>query len=286
MRPDAEQLPVGQPYKPESPDVLRKIYTLFRDYFDRAEKKRRWSIRDDIPWGQCNRSLNPAIADVMETFCAVEMYLPDYLSKLIPQVRANRGRAWMLANWGYEESKHSMAFGDWLLRSGMRSDEQMEDMETTVFSHEWELPWDNARAMVCYTMVQELATWLHYHNLRERLAAEGGDAALDRALQLVAIDERAHYDFFRRLVALYLEDDREGTLEQLRRVVNHFDMPAVHLLADSRKRTEEVKKLRIFDYDIYYYQVFEPILKALGVTKADLRRHERREVMPPAGARP
>ncbi len=47
-------------YKPESPEVQKKIYLLFRDYFDRAEKKRRWSIRDDIPWDQCNPSLNPA----------------------------------------------------------------------------------------------------------------------------------------------------------------------------------------------------------------------------------
>ena len=272
-------------YQPESPETLKKISRLFRDFFDHSEKKRRWNLRDGVPWTQCNRTLNPAIADVMETFCAVEMYLPDYLSKLIPQVRANRGRAWMLATWGYEESKHSMAFGDWLLHSRMRSDEQMADLEKTVFSHEWDLPWDNARAMVCYTMVQELATWLHYHNLRELLAAEGGDPALHRVLTLVAIDERAHYDFFRRLVAIYLEDDREGTLEQLRRVVNGFAMPAVHMLADSRKRGQEVKDLRIFDYDIYYYQVFEPIVQALRLQKSDLRRHSRREVMLPASAR-
>ena len=272
-------------YQPENPETLNKISRLFRGYFDHAEKKRRWNLRDDIPWTQCNRSLNPAIADVMETFCAVEMYLPDYLSKLIPQVRDNHGRAWMLATWGYEESKHSMAFGDWLLHSGMRSDEQMADLEKTVFSHEWDLPWDNARAMVCYTMVQELATWLHYYNLREQLAAEGGDAALHRVLTLVAVDERTHYDFFRRLVAIYLEDDREGTLEQLRRVVNGFAMPAVHMLADSRKRTQEVKDLHIFDYDKYYYQVFEPIVKALHLQKSDLRRHTRREVMAPTTAR-
>ena len=65
--------------------------------------------------------MNPALADVVETFCAVELYLPDYLSKLIPQVRVNRGRAWMLANWGYEECKHSMVLEDWLLRSHQRT---------------------------------------------------------------------------------------------------------------------------------------------------------------------
>jgi acyl-[acyl-carrier-protein] desaturase len=265
--------------KPESPDLLARIYRLYRDYFDMAEKKRRWSLRDDIPWEECNGALDPAIVDVVQTFCAVELYLPDYVSKLLPQVRANRGRAWMIANWGYEESKHSLALGDWLLRSGMRSEEQMAELDSQVFQQEWNLPHDNARGMVCYTMVQELATWLHYRNLREVARQRGGDLALDRVLNLISIDERAHYDFFRRLVQLYLEDDRLGTLEQLRRVINQFAMPAVHLLFDGRKRVEAVKELRIFDYDIFYTQVFEPILTALQVDKSELRRHSPRKAL-------
>jgi len=272
------------PYKLDNPELLKKIYLLFRDFFDRAEKKRTWSLSEDIPWDQCNPSLNPAIADVVETFCAVELYLPDYLSKLIPQVRANRGRTWFLARWGYEESKHSLALGDWLLRSRMRTDEQMYDLERTVFSHEWDPPWDDPRAMVCYTLMQELATWLHYQNLRELLGANGGDPALNRLLTLIAIDERAHYDFFRRLVALYLEDDREGTLLQLWRVANDFQMPAVHMLADSHRRMQDVKELRLFDYEMFYFQVFEPALSGLGLKKADLRRRARRETMLPVGA--
>jgi acyl-[acyl-carrier-protein] desaturase len=271
---------------PESPELLAQIYRLFRSYFDLAEKKRRWSLKDDVPWAECNPNLPPAIADVVESFCAVELYLPDYLSKLIPQVRANRGRAWMLANWGYEESKHSMALGDWLLRSRMRSDEQMADLEHEVFSHEYELPSDNARGMVCYTMMQELATWLHYVNLRKIVEAEGGDPALDKILKLVAIDERAHYDFFRRLVSLYLEYDRAGTLEQLRRVVNGFHMPAVYLLADSRKRIEEVRELRIFDEAAYLLQVYEPVLAALKVEKSELRRRKSPREFAVVGAAP
>jgi acyl-[acyl-carrier-protein] desaturase len=262
----------------DSPAVVRQIYRLYRDYFDRAEKKRRWSLRDDIPWHQCNPALDPAIADVVQTFCCVELFLPDYVSKLLPQVRANRGRAWMLANWGYEESKHSMALGDWLLRSGMRSDEEMTDIESQVFQHEWDLPYDNAKAMVCYTTVQELATWLHYTNLRQ-IIGKSGDPALYQLLTLIAIDERAHYDFFRKVVQIYLQDDRPGTLEELRRVLNTFAMPAVHLLFDGRQRVEAVKALRIFDYDIYYYKVFEPIIAALGVDKSELRRRSSREIM-------
>jgi acyl-[acyl-carrier-protein] desaturase len=273
------------PLQPESPDVLNATYRLFRDYFDRAEKKRRWSIRDDIPWDRCNRGLNPAIADVVETFCAVELYLPDYLSKLIPQVRANRGRAWMLANWGYEECKHSMVLEDWLLRSGMRSDEQAADMHNEVFAHEWNLPYDNARAMVIYTMFQELATQVHYANLRKVVQREGGCPALDKGLLLIAVDEAAHADFFRRLVAIYLEDDRPGTLDQIRRVVNTFRMPAVHMLADSHKRMSDVRDLAIFDESIFVGAVYEPILEKLGVERKELRRGAPRErIVPLAGA--
>jgi acyl-[acyl-carrier-protein] desaturase len=270
---------------PETPEVQAEIYRLFRDYFDRAEKKRRWSLRDDVPWGQCNPNLDPAVADVVESFCAVELYLPDYLSKLIPQVRAVRGRAWMLANWGYEECKHSMALGDWLLRSGHRSEERMADLEGEVFAHEWGLPYDNARGMVCYTMFQELATWLHYHNLRT-IVGEAGDPALYRVLTLISIDERAHYDFFKKLVQLYLKYDRPGTLEQLRRVVNTFAMPAVHMLADSRRRVQAVKDLRIFDEDIFVTQVYEPVLAALGVDKREIRRRTSRRETLTAGTVP
>ncbi len=267
--------------QPEPPEVLDALYRQFRDYFDLAERKRRWSIRDDIPWEQCNRSLNPALADVVETFCAVELYLPDYLSKLIPQVRANHGRAWMLANWGYEECKHSMVLEDWLLRSRQRSDEQVADMHRQVFAHEWDLPYDNARAMLCYTTFQELATQIHYQRLREAVRREGGCPALERALTLVSIDEAAHADFFRRLLEVYLQYDRPGTLEQIRRVVNTFKMPAVHMLADSARRMGDVKRLQIFDEEIFIATVYEPVIRKLGVSRKELRRKTLREMTVP-----
>lgn len=269
----------------ESPEVLAELYRLFREYFDLAEKRRRWSIRDDVPWDQCNSSLSPAMADVVETFVAVELYLPDYLSKLIPQVRSNRGRAWMFANWGYEECKHSMVLEDWLLRSGLRSDEDMADMHGRVFEHEWNLPYDSASGMLCYTTFQELATRVHYVRLREVIVRAGGCPALEKALTLVAIDEAAHADFFRRMLEVYLREDRAGTVEQLRRVINTFKMPAVHMLADSAKRMNDVKKLRIFDEEIFVTEVYEPLIAKLGVSKKELRRKTFREsVVPLAGA--
>jgi acyl-[acyl-carrier-protein] desaturase len=184
--------------------------------------------------------------------------------------RSNRGWAWFHANWGYEESKHSLALGDWLLRSGLRTDEQMADLEDQVFQHEWNLPHDSPQGMLIYAMVQELATWLHYRNLRRRVE-ECGDPALAQLLALISVDERAHHTFYRRIVQEFLELDREGTLEQLRRVLHNFAMPAVHLLADSRQRIADIKALRIFDEEMYMREVYLPILDVLGVKGREFR---------------
>ncbi|MBX7105672.1 MAG: acyl-ACP desaturase [Gemmataceae bacterium] len=261
----------------ESPELLSAIYRHFREYFDMAERKRRWSITEDIPWDNCNKSLPPALADVVETFVAVELYLPDYLSKLIPQVRKNRGRAWMLANWGYEECKHSMALEDWLLKSGQRSEEQITDMHARVFDHEWNLPYDNAMGMLAYTTLQELATRIHYTRLRDEVKRAGGCPALEKALTLIATDEAAHADFFRRLFEIYLRHDRDAAVEQLREVINTFKMPAVHMLADSMKRMHDVQDLKIFTEEMFVKQVYIPVVTKLGVDRRELRRKKFRE---------
>jgi len=256
---------------PAHPDLRAGLLRLYREFFDLAERRRRWSLADDIPWAEVNRAMDPAVADVVESFCAVELYLPDYIAKALPLIRANRGWAWFHANWGYEESKHSLALGDWLLRSGLRSDEQMADLESQVFAGEWALPHDNARAMLIYAMIQEQATFIHYRNLRVH-AERCGDPALTKLLSLIATDERAHHAFYARVVRLFLDLDRPGTLEQLGRILHTFAMPAVHLLADGARRAARVRALGIFDEMTYLREVYHPILETLGVQRAEVRR--------------
>lgn len=254
---------------PDGPALNREIWKIYREFFDMAERRRRWSLRDDIPWDQCNPATSKAIADVVESFCAVELFLPDYVGKALPMARTVRGRAWFLANWGYEESKHSLVLQEWLLRSKHRTEAQLEEVANWAVVGEWNLPTDDIIGMTCYTMCQELATWLHYRNLR--LIVGETDPALNKVLSLVSIDERAHYDFYVKLMKLHLEDDRERTLEQLRRVINGFGMPATHLLADSAARANAVRSLKIFSEGQFYADVLVPIMNTLGIEKAELR---------------
>lgn len=260
----------------DSAAIKGQIYHLYRDYFNRAERRRRWNLETDIPWAQCNAGKNPVLADIIESFCAVEMYLPDYTSQILPVVRASRGRAWFAANWGYEESKHSLAMEDWLLKSGHRSEEQMHDLENQVVEHPWKIPAGDVRGLLIYSMVQEHATWLHYRNMRNYLGKDG-DPALFRLLSLITVDERAHYDFFMRLVRIHLVEDRVGTLEQLRKVMHDFAMPAVALLPDGKRRVAAVEALNLFNASMYLEHVYLPTLSDLGVERNEMRRKSRRE---------
>ena len=88
----------------------------------------------------------------------------------------------------------------------------------------------------------------------------------------MAVDERAHHAFYKGVVQVFLELDRKETLEQLRRVLLGFRMPAVTLLADSQARVARIKKLGIFDEDMYLHDVYQPILEELGVQPRELRK--------------
>ena len=71
---------------------------------------------------------------------------------------------------------------------------------------------------------------------------------------------------------LFLQHDRAGTLEQLYRVLHNFAMPAIYELVNGKQRVEAIKSLQVFNDDIYFREVYRPILAALGVGRPELRR--------------
>ena len=134
------------------------VYREYMEFFERAEKKRRWSVFSDIPWDDLDPSTyTEDSALCAETFVGVESYLPDYVGQGINVVREMFGQAWFSANWGYEESKHALALREYLVRSGQRTSDQMFDYEEELLSKQWKLPFATARQMTFYGAIQELS---------------------------------------------------------------------------------------------------------------------------------
>jgi hypothetical protein len=49
-------------------------------------------------------------------------------------------------------------------------------------------------------------------------------------------------------------------------------MPAIYEMVDGRRRVEAVKALKIFNDELYFREVYQPILAALDISRPELRR--------------
>ena len=258
-----------------SATLENRFYDLYLEYFHKAEAHRRWNLLEDIPWNEINRNPDPAVTKIMEAYMAVELYLPDYTSKILHLIRRSRGRAWFQANWGYEESKHSLALEMWLTRSGGRTDEEIRGFEEEILSREWMLPYETPLEMIVYTVFQEYATKLNYHGLR-RAAQESNDPALDKVLTLLARDEVGHFEFFKNGVLIHMDQDRDKVVETLNHIIKTFRMPAQDIIPDWDTRDQLIRDMHIFDDRIYMREVVGPVLKALKVSREELREARHR----------
>lgn len=239
------------------------MYENYVAYFRKAEDTRRWKLHKDIPWGETNSQVSEELTTVIEGFFAVEFYLPDYIMRVMEIIRRSRGRVWFNAMWGYEESKHSMGWEQWLIESGKRTPKQMRDYQEMLMEVELERPWDTPSQMIIYQMIQERMTYINYKNAMALAQAEG-DAALHKTAHLIGIDEVAHHAFFLRGVQLYLHYYPERTMDDLLYVLKEFQMPAVDIIPNWDTVAENILKLGINNARIFVKDVRNPVLEALG----------------------
>jgi acyl-[acyl-carrier-protein] desaturase len=255
--------------------IESRIYDLYLQYFHKAEKHRRWNLIDDIPWQYVSRNTDKALQDLIQGYMAVEMYLPDYTSKMIHLIRQSRGRAWFQANWGYEESKHSLALEMWLTNSGSRTYDDMRAFEDLIFSREYDLPYDSPLEMLVYQVIQEFATGLNYRGLRKS-ASDYADPALDKVLALLARDETAHFEFFKDCLRVFMDDDRDSVVATVNQVIHTFRMPAENIVPKWPTHATELYESRIFNARVYFRDVVKPVLRSLGISQHELKEARKR----------
>ena len=246
-----------------------RLYDLYKTFFDKAEAERRWNPLRDVPYEKIKKDAPESLVLVAETFCCVESYLPDYVSQGINIVRPYFGQAWFSANWAYEESKHSLALMEYLLRSGRRTPTQMFDLQNQLMLAGWKLPFADARQMTIYGCFQEMATFVIYVK-QEQNAKEVGDECLATIFRLNARDEIAHCRFYQDVVKVLLEEDRLGTLKDIAHVARKFQMPGVGIVPNYEARVAVMREEGKVDRGVFLQKVFFPVLKYLEISRQDL----------------
>jgi acyl-[acyl-carrier-protein] desaturase len=246
-----------------------KFYRAYMDFFEVAERKRRWNLFEDVPWDKISPGDNTEDRAIrIEMYCAEEMFLPDYTAAGNELLRGVFGLAWFQNAWSYEESRHALVFREYLLRSGLRTPTQFDKFETDVFSRSWKAPFATRRRMTCYGALQESATYLAYRAQKDRAELEE-DPTLEAIFFLVSRDEAAHAGFYRAMIEIEMAEDRVGTLADLAYVLGNFKMPGDGLIPNYHEH------LRVGGGGIsartFYTRAVLPLLKQLGTSRDELR---------------
>ena len=251
--------------------LREKFHREYMTFFEHAERARRWNPFTDIDWEAAkNAPRNDKLALCTETFCGVEMYLPDYVKGHLDLFRDNFARSWFAVNWGYEESKHALSLREFLVKSGHRTEDQMFDFEGRILAQQWKRPFDTDRQMTAYGAVQEMTTFVIYKKQQALCEAEN-QPALASIYKLIAKDEMAHKRYYEIVLGHDLDDDREGTLKDIATVFYGFTMPAYELIPDYESRVDVMRTAGI-DRGVFLSEVWGPIFKALKITRHDLPR--------------
>lgn len=245
------------------------VYRIYLEFLETAENKRRWSIFNDIPWDKLDVSKTTATtAQCIETFCAEEMYVPDYSSNGLQLTRSMFGLAWFQTCWAFEESRHGLVFREYLTRSGLRSEAEFAALEAVTFAKAWSLPFKTARQMACYGALQEGATYMAYKAQKEK-ARCAGDTVLEAIFHYVGRDEAAHGGFYRAMVELELAHDRAGTIFDLAYVLSNFKMPGDGLIPNYQERLRASGAG--ISTRVFLEHVVLPTLKTIGTSREELK---------------
>jgi acyl-[acyl-carrier-protein] desaturase len=250
--------------------IERGILGLYRWYTAHSQRCRNWHADTCVDWRTVRRDHCDAISTIVEGFFAVEQYTPDYVAPLLGLIRESYGRSQWHVRWGAEEVRHSDLWGNCVAAFGRRSPAWMENYAGELRKHEWRLPWDSARHIVFYQVIQERATQVSYLNLA--LAASGrlprlqtpADDTLAAACRLIGADEAAHYSFFVEVARLLLYYEPEASVEALVDVLRHFAMPARDLIPGYDEFGRILHDTGVFGRVIHYRDVVRVVLDALS----------------------
>ena len=247
-------------------DLHARLHALYRASFEKAERERRWSVFDDVPWERARAGAQ--LAGPVETFFCMHAALPEFVAKGLEAARSGPAPTWYIAGWAYEKSRHQLAFSEWLARTGCRSREELATLESKMLAGGCTSPFETATQLVFYGAIQELATFVTYAKHRE-IAREAGDECLRTIYDFCARDEIAHARFFEAATRLYLEQARDATVADMALVLERFATPGELLLPDYEERMLAVREAGI-DRGVFIQRVYAPLLRRLGVNRREL----------------
>ena len=288
--------------------IQKESRQSFEGYFTKAMKVRNW-VPNELPIAEMHRlghKLSPDTVTMIQAYLGVEEYIGDYVQEGLELFHNNRVRRNLQLAWGMEELKHGWAWELVLLHSEQRTEAQLNEYIEEVLSHKWSMRenhpgLDTPLGVLCYTMVQERATYFNYDEMRKRIRQEyglpekatpverqrGAQIGAAGAFKTVATDEIAHHGIFLEIVRIYTRYLPHETLDALLKVFNGFTMPALHILPDASELAAAMQRTLLHTPLKQGRHVNNPALDSMGLkNKRALERAVQEAKMLPPGLGP
>lgn len=247
-----------------------ELHGDFAAFFERAERERRWSVVEDIPWGGARGAPSPELVLRVETFFLAKALAPAQLARDAALAATSPALAAHLAGWAYEASKHAYAFGEWLVRRGARSRAELLALARRAGAVPSGPVATSAVGVAYGSLLLETATFVLHVRHREQ-AARAGDDALVVLHDFAARDELAHARFHEAVMRRHLAADRQAVLGEMARVLGRFEMPGSSAVPDWAPRVASFAAMG-FDRGAFVRRVYLPTLRRLRVDRRELVR--------------
>ncbi|MDQ3990799.1 MAG: acyl-ACP desaturase [Actinomycetota bacterium] len=262
---------------PES-DLLAELEPVVAEGLDRhLAVAREWFPHEMVPYEQGRsyaeepwQDRDSHLSDIARTALEVNLLTEDNLPyyHLALWNLFGRDGAWgeWVRRWTAEEGRHAIAIRDFLtvtrgIDPTVLERGRMDHVSRGYYPEGLTGPLDG----VVYTTLQELATRISHRNT----GAITDDAAAERLMSRIAVDENLHYVFYRELGSALVDLDPSAMVLAMRRQVIGFAMPGLEIPGFKQKAIQ-MAKAGIYDYRIHHDQVIAPvILKRWGLMELE-----------------
>ena len=234
---------------------------------------RKWDPQDVVPWENAI-NYNPTIEwspDIYPLEQGVrsalyineltEINLPYYTNTLLKHAPDGHPLTEWSRRWTAEEWRHSDAILNWIRLTGAYNPHEMEiGRVAQMKSGDVPQP-DSTIELICYTIMQELATAVAHRNTAKHLDKELGGKKM---LGIVAGDEMLHHRFYLELGKAALQIDPDTMMIAFKNQYIGFDMPG-QSIPNFALHAQAIAKADIYSEKHFHEDVVMPVIKELGL---------------------
>ncbi|WP_329607908.1 acyl-ACP desaturase [Nocardia seriolae] len=195
----------------------------------------------------------PGYFDVYQRFFPVD----DSVDR--PAFIHNRELYHFTVRWALEEDTHARALNHYQVASGIAERDSLRAELAVEGQKPFDLPYRHPVQFFAYALVQEKATQMYYHQLREVAA----DPVLAAVLSRLARDEARHFSFMADVVSRYLRVQGDEVVEPIREVIAGFRMPLADTMRGYWRWAFRIADVADYDHTAAYEHLLRVLDRAV-----------------------